>query len=81
MEDILYAYEHDPCSQRLLKSLRPHYYIFVPTNPYNVSGHHLAKHDNDISLSKQYVHLNGLHYVNYFYIPTYRKDTKKNYRN
>ena len=77
MEDIQHGYEHDLCSQLLLISSHSPNYKSELANRDNASEHRLAIHGNDISLSKQYGHLNGLYYVNYFYIPTSCKDTKK----
>ena len=74
--DIQYTYEHDLCSQLLLKYSHSLNYKFVSENRDNVFVHRLAKHDNDISLSKQYVRLNNLYYVKYSYFLTWRKDNK-----
>jgi len=75
-EDVQREYEHDPCLQHLLISLHFRYCKLKLKYPYNVFEYRHAIHDNDISLSIQYEHLNDLHYATASYIQTYCKDTK-----
>jgi hypothetical protein len=75
-EDTQHEYEHGLCSQHLLKYSHSLNYKSELANHDSVSAHHLAKHDTDIWLSKQYVHLNDLYYVNYSCILTWSENIK-----
>ena len=76
MEGIQHGYEHDLCSQRLLKSSHSLNYKSELANRDNASEHRLAIHDTDIWLSKQYVHLNNLYYESCSCILTWSKNKK-----
>ncbi len=76
MEGIQREYEHGLYSQHPSKSSHFLNCTLELSSLDNVSEHRLAKHDNDISLSKQYAHLNDLHYVNCSYFLTWCKDNK-----
>ncbi len=73
MENIQYAYVHDPYSLLLLGYKRSPNHISELVNPYNESANHLSKHDSDNSLPIQYDNSNYLLNENSFDILPYYK--------